>query len=97
MVSVSVGENVAFAPAGRPDTLSEAEAVKPFVRVTRHLVGRRLSDPDRQRDGGLTETAKSGAGVIVTVAEPLTPPLDAVAVNGPPADEPAVNSPEPLT
>ena len=46
---------------------------------------------------GLTESEKSGGALVtVTLAVPFTLPLDAVTVNGPPAVEPAVNSPEAL-
>ena len=47
------------------------------------------------RDVGLIESEKSAvAAVTVTDAVPLTLPLAAVTVNGPPAAEPAVNSPD---
>src|SRR5438552_17908189 len=45
------------------------------------------------RDDGLAEMVKS---VTVTLAVPETPPLEAVTVNGPPAEVPAVNRPVPL-
>jgi len=45
-------------------------------------------------EAGLTESEKSaGVAVTVTLAVPLTLPLVAVTVNGPPAVEPAVNRP----
>ena len=42
---------------------------------------------------GLAESEKS---VTDTLAVPLTPPLAAVTVNGPPAVEPALNRPDEL-
>jgi hypothetical protein len=45
-------------------------------------------------DGGLTESVKlAGTLVTVTLALPLTLPLLAVTVKGPPALAPAVNKP----
>ena len=39
---------------------------------------------------------RTGGAVTVMLAVPLTVPLVAVTVKGPPAAEPAVNSPDPL-
>ena len=48
-------------------------------------------------EAGLTESEKSaGTLVTVTLAVPLTLPLVAVTVKGPPAVGPAVNKPDPL-
>ena len=53
----------------------------------------RLTD----REVGLTESEKSGSTpVTVTLAVPLTLPLLAVTVKGPPAVELAVNKPDAL-
>jgi hypothetical protein len=40
---------------------------------------------------------RTGGAVTVMLAVPLTVPLEAVTVKGPPAAAPAVNSPDPLT
>src|SRR5207245_1923765 len=49
------------------------------------------------REVGLTESEKSdGTLVTVTLAVPLTPPLVAFTVKGPPPVEPAVNNPDRL-
>jgi hypothetical protein len=44
-------------------------------------------------EGGLTDNEKSGGAVTLTFAVPVTLPLDALTVNGPPAVDPAVKRP----
>jgi hypothetical protein len=47
-------------------------------------------------DGETVMVVSTGAAVTVTLAVPVTLPLVAVTVKGPPAVEPAVNKPEAL-
>jgi len=101
IVSVDVpvaglGVNVTVDPDGWPLRLSVTDPLKPFDGV---IVTVYVAVPPRLTDCavGLTENEKSGGMLVtVTLAVPLTLPLDAVTVNGPPAVDPAVNRPEAL-
>jgi len=85
--------NLAVAPEGRPlaERLTDPLKLLLPVIVTVYVVELPfLTD----RDDGLIVTVKSGGGAVtVTLALPLTLPLAAVTVKGPPAVEPAVNRP----
>ena len=88
------GVKVTVDPEGCPVRLNVTEPLKPltgWMVTLKVAVLPRLTDCDV----GLTESEKSaGKLATVTLAVPFTPPLDAVTVNGPPVDEPAVNKPE---
>ena len=89
---VALGLKLAVAPTGRPETLRVTVLEKPASGVT--VTVYRAEEPaTTDRDGGVAETVKS---VTVTLAVPETPPLEALTVNGPPAELPALNRPVPL-
>ena len=93
-----VGErvNVTVEPDGWPLRLRITDPENPLDGVTVTVYVAVL--PRRtETEAGLTESEKSAdRPVTVTLAEPLTLPLVAVTVNGPPAVEPAVNRPAAL-
>ena len=96
VVVVGFGVKITVEPDGCPIRLSVTAPLKPFEGVTdtvKEAVLPRLTDCVI----GFTESEKSGVPwVIVTAAVPLTVPLVAVTVNGPPAVLPAVKRPFPL-
>ena len=87
------GVNATVEPDGCPVRLRVTAPLKPFdgVIVTVYVaVLPRTTDCEV----GLIESEKfAGTLVTVTLAVPLTLPLTAVTVKGPPAVEPAVNKP----
>jgi hypothetical protein len=87
------GENVTLEPDGWPLRLRVTDPVNPLDGVTVTVYVAVL--PRRtDTEAGLMESEKSaGKPVTVTLAVPLTVPLVAITVKGPPAVEPAVNRP----
>ena len=96
LLVAGLGVKVTVLPDGWPVRLRVTDPLKPLLGVTFTVfvaVLPRLTD----WEVGLTEREKSGGTLVtVTLAVPLTVPLAAVTVNGPPAVEPAVNKPDEL-
>jgi hypothetical protein len=91
-----VGLSEALAPLGAPETVRATVPALPEVTAVEIVLVPEVPCTILKLVG-LAEMEKSFGGLVtVTLAVPLTPPLAAVTVKGPPAVEPAVNSPEAL-
>ncbi len=80
---IDAGANAAVTPFGSPDIVSDADELKPFCATSES------ASVPVVPFFNVTETVaaailKVGAGVTVTVDDPLTPPLEAATVYGPP-------------